>query len=346
MQAIPMAPAGFIPIPPAASTVDQGPPTPEVGEQMLAAPGPPQLNATTTLPANLPTYATLPGPLGLLSMPLGMPAGLRLPPPSAGGPLLPGQQAMAHVAATNAAMATHLLGQSILAGLGAAAAQGLGPPGGAGPPGFFNVFNPHVPTHLQEPPVVPSMVPVPNNTSGGDDMDLDDGDDSSQPKEEERRTRWSEPEGNHHAPEGNKNNLPSLLERLRSLANHESAGLIDLHGHPNGADDRQLRPDMTGEPGLFGMSPGLASSLRGAPLTAAGNDIGVRMLHPGGNGPPDGFGTPGRGPLGDDRFGPRHLGIAHSTVQVRPLTKQLFLHRWFCPGTRGFRPDARSSFRS
>lgn len=307
-----MAPAGFIPIP------EAGPPTPEMSEPtapvMSTSSGPSSLNAaTTTLPANLPTYAAMAPPLGLLPVPLGMPPGLRLPPPGAAHLLL-GQAGN-----TNAAMATHLLGQSILAGLGAAAAQGLGstmnhPNAASGPSGFFNVFNPHLPGPPQH------QVQMPHNNDDADDMELEEADDEVQHKENDgRRSGWNEIDDpmvhrhqqmqQHRTPESNKN-APGLLDRLRSLANHD-AGPIDHH---NGSEPEQrgmmhLRNDMGGpvDPGMYGVSPNLASSLRGAPLTAAGGgEMGIRLLR--GGGPQDAFGTPGRGNMGDDPFMPRHLG--------------------------------------
>lgn len=327
-QQIPMAPAGFIPIP------EAGPPTPDMSEQtgpnnpnMSTSSGPSSLNAaTTTLPANLPTYAAMAPPLGLLPVPLGMPPGLRLPPPGAAHLLL-GQ------AGGNAnAMATHLLSQSILAGLGAAAAQGLGPAMGphaasaaaaAGPSGFFNVFNPHLPGH--HPPQQHLNI---SNNDADMDMELEDADDEvNQHKEMDgRRSGWNEPDDrsdmlhrlHHRTPESNKsNNMPGLLERLRSLANHEAGPVDHHHNGSEGPDPRamgsvHLRTDLAGpgpvglnDPGMYGVPPNLASSLRGAPLTAAAAEMGMRLHRPG---PGDGFGTPGRGGINDDPFMPRHLG--------------------------------------
>lgn len=300
-----MAPTGFIPVP------EAGPPTPEMNEPMSTASGPSSLNAATTtqLPANLPTYAAMAPPLGLLPVPLGMPPGLRLPPPGAAHLLL--SQAGGNA---NAAMATHLLGQSILAGLGAAA---------AGPSGFFNVFNPHLPGH----PHPPQQQMQSNDDA--DDMELEEADDDVHHLHKDQMDgpgrRWSEMEDRsdmgqhrqpmHRTPESNKsNNVPGLLERLRSLANHEAAGPLDHH---NGSDPERgllhLRTDMAGpgsagnDPGMFGVSPNLASSLRGAPLTAAAAEMGIRLLR-GGGGPPEAFGTPGRGGLNEDPFMSRHLG--------------------------------------
>ncbi|XP_046462197.1 SR-related and CTD-associated factor 4-like isoform X2 [Daphnia pulex] len=341
-QRIPMAPTGFIPIP------EAGPPTPEMnepssggGQAMSTASGPSSLNtATTTLPANLPTYAAMaPHSLGLLPVPLGMPPGLRLPPPGTAAHLLMSQAAGA---GTNAAMATHLLGQSILAGLGAAAAaQGLGPSMGqpAGPSGFFNVFNPHLPGHphqqqQQPPPQIPSH-------DDADDMELEEADDDvhqqqQHHKEMDGRNRsgggWNEQMDDrsdmlqlrqplqHRTPDKS-NNGPGLLDRLRSLANHEAGSLDHHHHHHNnngselaergGGGPLHLRTDMAGPgssvPDQYGLSPNLASSLRGVPLTAAAAEMGIRLLR---GGPPDAFGTPGRGIGGDDPFMPRqpHLG--------------------------------------
>lgn len=333
-----MAPTGFIPVP------EAGPPTPEMnepsgGQAMSTASGPSSLNnATTTLPANLPTYAAMaPHSLGLLPVPLGMPPGLRLPPPgTAAAHLLMSQAAGA---GTNA-MATHLLGQSILAGLGAAAAaQGLGPAMGqpAGPSGFFNVFNPHLPGHQQQqqPPQMPSH-------DDADDMELEEADDDvhqQHHKEMDGRNRssggWNDQMDDrsdmlqhrqqlqHRTPDKS-NNGPGLLDRLRSLANHEAGSLDHHHHHHNngselaersgGGGPLHLRTDLAG-PGSsadqYGLSPNLASSLRGVPLTAAAAEMGIRLLRGGGGGPPDAFGTPGRGGIGsDDPFMPRqpHLG--------------------------------------
>ncbi|XP_059350195.1 SR-related and CTD-associated factor 4-like isoform X1 [Daphnia carinata] len=345
-QMIPMAPTGFIPIP------EAGPPTPEMsepgggGQVMSTASGPSSLNAaTTTLPANLPTYAAVaPHSLGLLPVPLGMPPGLRLPPPgtAAAAHLLMSQAAGA---GTNAAMATHLLGQSILAGLGAAAAaQGLGPGMGqpAGPSGFFSVFNPHLTGHPHQQPQQPPQMP---SQDDADDMELEEADDEVQQqqhhKEMDGRNRsvggWNDQfaedrpdlmqhrqQLQHRTPDKS-NNGPRLLERLRSLANHD-AGPVDHHHHHhnnnNGpelperdAGPLHLRTDMAG-PGSsadqYGLSPNLASSLRGVPLTAAAAEMGIRLLRGGGGGPPDTFGTPGRGGAigNDDPFMPRqpHLG--------------------------------------
>lgn len=313
-----MAPAGFIPIP------EAGPPTPEMNEPsiMSTGSGPSSLNAaTTTLPANLPTYAALAPPLGLLPVPLGMPPGLRLPPPGAAHLLL-GQAG----SNANATMATHLLGQSILAGLGAAA-QGLGPAighagGAAGPSGFFNVFNPHLPGHPHQQQPQQQQQPHMSSNDDADDMELEDADDEVQHKEmESRRSGWNEPDDRsemvhrlqHRTPDAKGNNVPGLLERLRSLANHD-AGPVDHH---NGSDPERgllhLRTDLAGpgsaggsnDPGMYGVSPNLASSLRGAPLTAAAAEMGIRLLR---GGPADAFGTPGRGAMNEDPFMPRHLG--------------------------------------
>ena len=67
---------------------EAGPPTPEMNEPMSTASGPSSLLTTTQLPANLPTYAPMAPPIGLLPVPIGMPPELRLPPP---GHLLQGQ---------------------------------------------------------------------------------------------------------------------------------------------------------------------------------------------------------------------------------------------------------------
>lgn len=347
-QMIPMAPTGFIPIP------EAGPPTPEMsepgggGQVMSTASGPSSLNAaTTTLPANLPTYAAVtPHSLGLLPVPLGMPPGLRLPPPgTAAAHLLMSQAAGA---GTNAAMATHLLGQSILAGLGAAAAaQGLGPGMGqpAGPSGFFSVFNPHLSGHPHQQPQQPPQMP---SQDDADDMELEEADDEVQQQQQQQHHKemdgrnrsaggWNDQftedrsdvmqhrqQLQHRTPDKS-NNGPRLLERLRSLANHD-AGPVDHHHHHhnnnNGpelperdAGPLHLRTDMAGlgsSADQYGLSPNLASSLRGVPLTAAAAEMGIRLLRGGGGGPPDTFGTPGRGGAigNDDPFMPRqpHLG--------------------------------------
>ena len=95
-----------------------------------------------------------------MAPPIGMPPpSLRFPPP-----LLLGQ-------AGGAAMATHLLGQSILTGLGAA----------AGPSGFFNVFNP---AHLHQP--------MQSNVDAADDMELEKADDDVHHKEQMDGRRWNE----------------------------------------------------------------------------------------------------------------------------------------------------------
>lgn len=331
---ISMTPAGFIPIP------EAGPPTPEMnepgggGQVMSTASGPSSLNAaTTTLPANLPTYATVaPHSLGLLPVPLGMPPGLRLPPPGTAAHLLMSQAAGA---GTNAAMATHLLGQSILAGLGAAAvAQGLGPGMGqpGGPSGFFNVFNPHLSGHPHQQPQQPPQMP---SQDDADDMELEEADDEIHHKEMDGRNRsgWNDQlaedrsdtmqhrqQLQHRTPDKS-NNGPRLLDRLRSLANHD-VGQVDHHHHNNGSELTEhgplhLRTDMTSGPGSstdqYGLSPNLASSLRGVPLTAAAAEMGIRLLRGAAGGPSDTFGTPGRGGAigNDDPFMPRqpHLGI-------------------------------------
>ena len=141
---------------------EAGPPTPEKNEPMSTASGPSSLTTTTQLPANLPTYAPMAPPIGLLPVPIGMPPGLRLPPPGAHHLLL-GQ-------AGNAAMATHLLGQSILAGLGA----------GAGPSGFF--FNP---AHLHQPMQT-------NEMNAADDMELEEAEDDVHHKKQMDGRRWNE----------------------------------------------------------------------------------------------------------------------------------------------------------
>jgi hypothetical protein len=242
-------------------------------------------------------------------------------------------------AGTNA-MATHLLGQSILAGLGAAAAaQGLGPAMGqpAGPSGFFNVFNPHLPGHPQQQQQQPPQMP---SHDDADDMELEEADDDvhqQHHKEMDGRNRssggWNDQMDDrsdmlqhrqqlqHRTPDKS-NNGPGLLDRLRSLANHEAGSLDHHHHHHNngselaersGGGPLHLRTDLAG-PGSsadqYGLSPNLASSLRGVPLTAAAAEMGIRLLR-GGGGPPDAFGTPGRGGIGsDDPFMPRqpHLG--------------------------------------
>ena len=229
-----------------------GPPTPEMNEPMSTASGPSSLTTTTQLPANLPTYAPMAPPIGLLPVPIGMPPGLRLPPPGAHHLLL-GQ-------AGNAAMATHLLGQSILAGLGAAA---------AGPSGFF--FNP---AHLHQ------QTMQTNEMDAADDMELEEADDDVHHKEQMDGRRWNETTENKNVQQ----QPPGLLERLRSLANHE----VDHNGSDLAAGDA-----------LYGVSPNLASSLRGAPLTAAAAEMGIRLLR---GGPPESFGR-------EDPFMSRHLGI-------------------------------------
>ena len=52
---------------------EAGPPTPEKNEPMSTASGPSSLTTTTQLPANLPTYAPMAPPIGLLPVPIGMP---------------------------------------------------------------------------------------------------------------------------------------------------------------------------------------------------------------------------------------------------------------------------------
>ena len=146
----------------------------------------------------------------------------------------------------------------------------------------------------------------------------------------------------HRSREHNKSTQPSLQERLRSLANHEMPpshnnaprphfGAMEMGHNGNGADQDRMRGMETGSliirsdlgigrnvglPGamsgidsvggnapMYALSPNLASSLRGAPLTSAGTptELGVRILRP----PNDAFGTPNR--LAEEPFTPRHL---------------------------------------
>jgi len=134
----------------------------------------------------------------------------------------------------------------------------------------------------------------------------------------------------------------SLQDRLRSLANNEIPpghpanpsnrphfGSMEVgHNGSVGSDQDRMRMEtgslivrsdlgigrnvgmpmggidpVGGNGPMYALSPGLASSLRGAPLTSAGAppEIGVRLLRA----PNDSFGTPSR--LPEEPFTPRHL---------------------------------------
>ena len=140
---------------------EAGPPTAEMNEPMSTASGPFSHTTTTKLPTNLGSAHLRPmaPPIGLLLVPIGMP-----PPP---------QTKVASAPSAGPAMATHLLGQSILAGLGAA----------AGPSGFFNVFNP---AYLHQPMQS-------NDDDAADDMELEEADDDvHRHKEQMDGRRWNE----------------------------------------------------------------------------------------------------------------------------------------------------------
>ena len=143
----------------------------------------------------------------------------------------------------------------------------------------------------------------------------------------------------------------SLQDRLRSLANNEIPpghpanpgnrphfGNMEMNHNGNVANDQDrlrmetgpliVRSDLGigrnvgmpmggidpvgGNGPIYALSPNLASSLRGAPLTSAGapTELGVRLLRP----PNDSFGVPAR--LPDESFPHRHLlgGNAHGGV--------------------------------
>ena len=102
----------------------------------------------------------------------------------------------------------------------------------------------------------------------------------------------------HHSQVDNKSG--NLLDRLRSLANHDVPNPVMNGGGP----EMGIHPHHP----HAGLSPGLASTLRGAPLTASAAEMGARLLR---TGPVDPLFSPGGGrmpPHDNDPFMSRHHG--------------------------------------